>query len=180
MLKDYSTKENSSQALKQAWGDFVDQVGMRKGGWDWYATLTYKPRTATYKDFTERSGLLYQGRTCRVLDKPGWDKPGWKYTERACDTFLETVGAVTGLYDSVHYFRARETQQWRGVPHWHLFVGGVKDLRRMDFVDWHYGKYGIARIEPYKAELGARYYLCKYVTKELGDVQFSPNLKGLT
>lgn len=168
----------TDETIKQAWGDFVDKMGARKGGWDWYATLTYRPVEPTYTEYKERSGLVYQGKTYKVLDTPGWDKPGWKYTTRACDAFLTELGACKGIQDT-WWFRARETQYWRGVPHFHLLIGGVKDLRRMDFVDWHFGKYGIARIEPYMQEMGAKYYLCKYVTKELGDIEFSPNLIGV-
>ena len=168
-------QHTTNEAIKQAWGDWVDEVGHRKGGWDWYATLTYRPVPATYTEYTERSGTMYQGHTYKVLAAPGWDKPGWKYTARACDTFLNELGQVKGMTDT-WWCKARETQQWRGVPHYHLLIGGVSTLRRMDFVDWHYGKYGIARIEPYMADLGARFYLCKYVTKELGDIEFSPNL----
>jgi hypothetical protein len=35
----------------------------------------------------------------------------------------------------------------------------------------------MARILPYQQELGARYYLGKYLTKELADVRFSPVLQ---
>jgi hypothetical protein len=48
----------------------------------------------------------------------------------------------------------------------------------MSWVDWWYEHYGIARILPYQAELGARYYLGKYLTKEIADIQFSPALKA--
>lgn len=46
----------------------------------------------------------------------------------------------------------------------------------MDWVDWWYENYGIARILPYKQELGARYYLGKYLTKEVADIQFGGGL----
>jgi len=43
-------------------------------------------------------------------------------------------------------------------------------------VDWWFENYGIARILPYDQELGARYYLGKYLTKKVGDIRFSPAL----
>jgi hypothetical protein len=46
----------------------------------------------------------------------------------------------------------------------------------MDFVDWWFKQYGIARILPYDRSRGAGFYLCKYVTKDLGDIQFSEGL----
>ena len=35
----------SALDFKRAWGDFVDDVGKRKGGWDWFATLTFRGPT---------------------------------------------------------------------------------------------------------------------------------------
>jgi len=68
--------------------------------------------------------------------------------------------------------------QRRGVPHWHLLVANVGDQRRMSWVDWWFDHYGIARILPYQEELGARYYLGKYLTKQVGDLKFSPALSA--
>ena len=42
-----------------------------------------------------------------------------------------------------------EYQKERGVPHWHLLMGGLGDERRMDWVDWWYEKYGIATTVKY-------------------------------
>ena len=70
-----------------------------------------------------------------------------------------------------------EFQRLRGVPHWHLLVADVGEQRRMDWVDWWFDRYGIARVLPYMKELGARYYLGKYLTKEVADIEFSDSLK---
>ena len=156
MLAQCSTSITPCQDLKVAWGDFVDQVGDRKGGWDWFATLTFRDRTPEQ---------IHQG----------WSKVGWKYSENACNRFLSHVGALKGLND-IWWMKARETQAWRGVPHFHLLVGGVQELPRLETMDWWFAKEGIARILPYDRQLGARFYLCKYVTKDLGDVRFSKNL----
>ena len=160
MLKEDNTEGQgvSRAALKQAWGDFVDEVGDRKGGFDWYATLTFRDRSAAD-----------QAR--------GWTKAGWGYTQKACNRFLGQLGDLKGLQD-VWWFRAREYQTWRGVPHFHVLIGGVQDLRRDEAWSWWFQHYGFARILPYDRRLGAKFYLCKYVTKELGDIQFSQNLAG--
>lgn len=110
------------------------------------------------------------------LDSPGWTKIGWGYSGRAWDRFVTELGARKGLH-SLWWVRGREYQTWRGVPHFHGLIGGVRDLRRDEAWSWWFQRYGIARIEPYDRSLGAGFYLCKYVTKELGDIQFS---KGLT
>ena len=142
--------------LREAWGDFVDDIGKRKGGWDWFATGTFRDRT--------------EEEIAR-----GWTRVGMAYSRRACDAFLMELGDRRGMQD-LHWFRAREFQQDRGVPHYHMLIGGVKDLRRDEAWAWWFERFGFARILPYKAELGARFYLCKYVTKPLGDFEFSDNL----
>ena len=68
--------------------------------------------------------------------------------------------------------------QARGVPHWHMLVANVASQRRMSWLDWWYERYGIARVLPYHAELGARYYLGKYLTKAQADIRFSPALEA--
>lgn len=159
LLLDTNTDNNKSQALKQAWGEWADSVGDRRGGWDVFTTLTFRDRTPEEV-------------------AAGWTKVGWAYSKTACNAFLRHIGEVKGLED-IHWLRTREIQRDRGVPHWHALIGGVGQLRRMDLVDWWYGQgYGIARVLPYERKLGAAFYLCKYVTKELGDVEFSLNLRG--
>jgi hypothetical protein len=142
--------------LRTSWGNFVDDVGSRKGGWDWYATLTFRDPSPE-----------------EILR--GWTKIGMGYSKRAGDAFLKLLGEMKGL--GTHYwFRAREYQRDRGVPHYHMLIGGVEDLRRDEAWKWWYDNFGFARILPYEVGKGARFYLCKYVTKELGDFEFSENL----
>ena len=142
--------------LRDAWGDFADAVGNRKGGWDWFATATFRDPSVEEQ-------------------AKGWTKVGMGYSRRACDAFLSELGDRRGMHD-LHWFRAREFQRDRRVPHYHMLIGGVKDLRRDDAWAWWFKRFGFARILPYEAEKGARFYLCKYVTKELGDFEFSDNL----
>ena len=143
-----------AQELKQAWGGFLTDLGDKAGGWDWWATLTFREPP---------------------LDIPGWTKIGWGYSGKAWDRFVTELGARKGLHN-VWWVRGREYQTWRGVPHFHGLIGGVQELRRDEAWSWWFERYGIARIEPYDRSLGAGFYLCKYVTKELGDIQFSKGL----
>ena len=148
---EHTTKEE----LKQAWGGFLSELGDRAGGWDWWATLTF--------------------RDPHNPQLPNWTKPGWSYTEKGCNEFLTHLTFENNA-KPLYWVRAREYQAWRGVPHYHILAGGVADVRRLDMMDWWFGRYGIARIEAYDRSLGAGFYLCKYVNKELGDIQFSPGL----
>ena len=143
-------------ALRDYWGAFADDVGSRKGGWDWFMTGTFRD-----------PGPAEQAR--------GWTRVGLAYSKRACDAFLRKVGDMRGMQDH-HWFRAREYQRERGVPHYHMLIGGVAGLRRDEAWDWWFKRFGFARILPYEPDKGARFYLCKYVTKPLGDFEFSDNL----
>jgi hypothetical protein len=62
------------------------------------------------------------------------------------------------------------------VPHIHALIGGLDSLEYAPVAAWYWQNYGFIRVLEYNAELGAGYYLCKYVTKELGDIKFSENL----
>jgi len=160
-LLNYNTRYGVScqaQTLKQAWGEFLTELGDRVGGWSWWATLTFRdpPENAS-----------------------GWTKIGWGYSGRAWDAFIKELGLRKGLHE-LTWVRGREYQHWRGVPHFHALIGGVGDLVRTGAWEWWFTRYGINRIEPYDRSLGAGFYLCKYVTKELGDIQFSKNLTRVT
>ena len=157
MLNQTTITQGQKQDLKQVWGGFLTELGDRPGvgGWDWWATLTF--RDPPYSP-------------------SGWTKPGWGYTGRAWDRFINELGLRKGLH-SLSWVRGREYQTWRGVPHFHGLIAGVSDLRRDEAWAWWFKEYGIAKIEPYDRSLGAGFYLCKYVTKELGDIQFSESFK---
>jgi len=143
---------NTTEEICQEFGHWID--GMTE--WDWYATFTFRdPADPRF---------------------PNWTKVGWKSAHNALVTWHN---ALCGELDYINpvWIACMELQQ-RGVPHWHLLVDNVSDQRRMDWVDWWYEHYGIARILPYDRELGARYYLGKYLTKQVGDMRFSPALEA--
>lgn len=131
--------------LKQAWGDWLDDLG----AWQMFATLTLRDPPG------------YQGT---------WTKPGWRTAKRARGDFMSQCAGPLGQPYAVWCW---EWQHDRGVPHLHGLVGGVgPEVRRMDLVDHMYSRWGIARVLRYDPTLGARFYLCKYITKELTHVDF--------
>jgi len=146
------SKSTTKQDLKQAWGAWISGLA----NWDWYATLTFRD--------PEPEELAR-----------GYTKRGWGYAVKAYKRFVEALPAPLGVG---HWVRMFEYQQERGVPHVHALLSGVQDLRRDEAWSWWFQRYGLARILPYDNKLGAGYYLCKYVTKELGDVKFSDSLTG--
>jgi len=148
--------------LQQAWGDFLDQIGRDLLGWDWYCTLTFRD-----PDEKQRSKA------------PNWTRPGWSYAHIALKQFTRTLlyNRFDASKEQPYWIALMEMQKWRGVPHWHMLMGNCGDLRRMDWVDWWWEGFGIARILPYREDLGARFYLGKYLTKDIADIQASPQLR---
>ena len=140
--------EEGEQDLKGAWGDWLGGLAR----WDWFVTMTLK----------NPHGV------------PTWDKPGWASAKKAWGQF---TGLAQPALGELKWVRMFEIQGWRGVPHVHALVANTDpSVRRMDLVDWAWDRWGIARVLEYKQELGARYYLCKYVTKELADIEFSKSI----
>ena len=149
--KGFNSKSQEKSSLKQEWGKWLSNLAV----WDWFATLTFRDRTPEQI-------------------KAGWTKVGTHYAQRAWKEFIQEVEKRAN--HKVRWFKGTEYQRWRGVPHFHCLVQGVQEVRRMDFVDWWWDRYGIARILPYNAKKGASYYVCKYIMKELGDFEFSGGL----
>jgi len=139
------SQSSTDQDLKQVWGEWISGLAE----WDWFVTMTFRdPRPS--------AGT--------------WTKPGWGLAKKAWRNFLEVS---TPAIDARQWVRCFEVQKWRGVPHIHALVAGVDpSVRRMDMVDWCWREYGMARVLQYDPGLGAGYYLCKYLTKELGDIDF--------
>lgn len=142
--------------LRSSFGDWLAELA----SWNWFATFTF--RNPSNPKF------------------PGWSQVGWKSAHNA----LKKWSAALDFHltcDIGHEVQAKwaavmEIQPGRGCPHWHLLIADTGEQRRMSWVDWWFREFGIARVLPYKQELGARYYLGKYLTKEIADIQVSPGL----
>jgi hypothetical protein len=67
------------------------------------------------------------------------------------------------------YFMVVEWHRFRDSVHIHALIGNTGDTERLLAMDRWYQKYGISRIWPYNSRLGARYYLGKYLLKDLSD-----------
>ena len=143
---------NTREEICQAFGDWIDDMSP----WEWYATLTFRdPQDPRF---------------------PGWTKIGWKSAHNALQSFNNALVMELDYINPI-WVACMELQR-RGVPHWHMLVSNIGDQRRMSWVDWWYEHFGIARILPYDRQLGCRYYLGKYLSKEVADICFSPALNA--
>lgn len=145
----YLREDNSTkEELRQAWGDWLSRLAP----WEWFVTMTLRDPPA--------------GST--------WTRPGWATAKRA---WTELTGRARPALGELAWVRMFEQQKGRGVPHIHALVGNCDpSVRRMDLVDWAWGRWGMTRVLEYDPKLGARFYLCKYVTKQMADIDFG----GLT
>jgi len=55
----------------------------------------------------------------------------------------------------------------RDFIHIHSLIGNIKGFNPEEIMKKWHRQYGINKIEPYNKELGARFYLGKYLTKDL-------------
>lgn len=156
-IREAEDRKLRREQVKTEWGDWLSKLGE----WDWWVSLTFRDIEA-------------QGT---------WTRLGWQYTGRAWREWITELeqryfeqAPLNRCLDSIGWVRCREEQKGRGIDHFHALLSGVGELRRDEAWSWWFDRYGMARIEPYDRNKGAGYYLCKYVTKELGDIQFS----GLT
>lgn len=138
------------QEVLAAYGDWLSSLEQ----WEWFVTLTFRNPTDP---------------------NPLWSKPGWAYAKSAWAAFIARVRHPVG---PPVWVRAFELQRDRGVPHIHGLLANVSDMRRAEAGAWAWRTYGLNRILRYDNSLGAAHYLCKYVSKELGDLEFSPGFLG--
>lgn len=136
------------------WGRWLDS----RWRWDWFATLTFDQSKA---------------------GTGSHDVVGWSLSRRYWDEWATGIAERAGL-PGIYWFRGREPNKNNRGTHFHALIGGVEDLRRSDA--WSaWSRHGFARILPYgedhegKPLQGAARYVSKYVVKELGDLEFSPD-----
>jgi hypothetical protein len=155
-LYSLSEQEDSSPSLqlslKEAWASFLS----RFEPFEWYGTFTFRDPI-----HPEQADKCFY----RLIRRLNEDVFGRRYRERG---------------QGIYYVRALEWQR-REVLHFHaLMGGGVSKLKRLTYIDYWFIESGIARIEPYSSDRGAKAYLAKYVTKhgEI-DIFIPPYLKKI-
>jgi hypothetical protein len=124
--------------------------------WEWFVTLTFA------EDIHPNAGMKKARVWLSKLAASIYGRHWYRY------------GAL--------YWICAEEYQKSGRVHFHLVVAGVKDTRRLTWMDrWQNldQKTGFARIEAVDSNSGCSHYLAKYLGKE-GVVDFSHNLKDIS
>ena len=160
--------------VNEAMGEWLGSIA----DWDWYCTFTFRDPVAKLVKRHTWDGILVPGREYEVDVHKGWERIGWKAANNAINRWNGYMCSMLGYEETGGnplWVACMEPQK-RGVPHWHVLAENVGDVRRVDVSSWWEEHYGFARIFAYDPELGANYYLGKYVSKRLSEIRFSPAL----
>ena len=133
----YGTNYSSSARIRCQLAAWLNQYD-----WDWFATITFREEIET---------VTARGRVRAFLQT----------IER---TYKRHVGAFI-VYE-MHKYRGDDPRR-RLIPHVHMLVANVHDVYRRWAWSVCFQRNGRTRIEPFKKDLGAAYYVTKYVTKEI-------------
>lgn len=123
--------------LHETWVEFIEKFEP----FSWYLTLTFREEV-----HPEQADRRYR-RFVRKINEALYGK---RYREKG---------------KGITHIRAQEWQK-RGVLHFHALMTNTWKLRRLTWMDVWNEENGFARIERYDSQLGARWYLGKYVIKK--------------
>ena len=137
---------NTATEIRHAWGTWISGLAQ----WDLFVTLTFRD----------------------PVHQPGknWTRPGWRQAKHAWAQFTDLI-----MSDSAGgmWVRCLELHKWRGTPHIHGLISGVNPELNIKYArDWAYHHYGIARIDRYDRNLGAAWYITKFVHSDNFDIDF--------
>jgi len=79
---------------------------------------------------------------------------------------------------NISYFAGVEYHK-NGGTHIHALLGRTSGCRYKDIGQLWFKRYGYAYVEQYRPALGARYYLTKYIAKDLSDYDINMPLDTL-
>jgi hypothetical protein len=135
--------------LPQAWADFISQ-------YPWDVFLTMSPKGCPHPETL----LKLFDLMVHIMNREIFGQHYWKDKRKG-----------------IFWVRALEWQK-RGAPHIHSLMGGIPDYVRLaEYYNFLYGKDCISKVEPYRKENGAEYYMTKscYAFKG-GDIDCSASM----
>jgi hypothetical protein len=175
------------QALGRILGDWIANV---LGPWDWFMNpITFRHRQpdfechpATGKLRTYRSAG-HAGPVRLFKEDPqlkdwrpdfrGRRDPGPPVSYKALAEIKEFLFRIQE--PAGHPIRAMIAEEFGRVGgryHAHVLVAGVAHLRRDEWWEKAYARFGRTRISPFDRALGGAFYAAKYASKQLGELHF--------
>lgn len=139
--------------VQDGWAELIGRYP-----WEWFVTLTF------VDDVHPESGLKSMKYWLSKLNRELYGRRWYK---------KKPYG--------VYWVVALEYQK-RGTLHLHLLMSGVKNARRLSYMDlWEElgSNNGFARIHPVEKQIAVSKYLTKYVAKD-GEIYLSDNLPDVT
>jgi len=170
--------------LKEIYGEWIENMPFRmlptkdskaktpritktKVVWQWFVTITLADPVNYH---------ILEGRTLGRIPH-NWDQMGWATAWHRYHSFVHELrhqmASVGGDPKELMLFGVMEMQK-RGVPHWHMLVyhPALSAWPRESASRYLWQNAGSNLVEGYKPALGGRFYLPKYLVKDLDSVEF--------
>ncbi len=174
---------------------FGTWIAYELGPWDWFVTISFRdrhpdlecdPKTGLPRTFRIKSQY---GRLAFLVDDPrlkSWKprskydiQPGPPVPDRALvelsDFFCELQEAAER---PIKVLIAEEFGRAAGRYHCHALVGGVAHLRRDEWWETAFKRFGRTLIEPFDPAQGAAFYCAKYAAKQIGNLHLKGQFPG--
>ena len=175
--------------LPVAFGNFIASLT----GWDWFINpLTFRDlRSGVHapsigvKEIAGNLKVFEQDPRITIW-RPQWRKrPGPKpfgppvpaLALLQIKDFLRELENASG--NRIGWVIGEEFGTIGGRYHAHLLVAGVTHLRRDEWWEKAFERFGRTRIEPFDPQRAAAYYTAKYAAKQLGGLHFGGLLAGV-
>lgn len=142
--------------LAEAYSGMIERYA-----WDWFCTLTFRPSRETgcgvHPEAADKAFRFFLSCLNRSIWGTRWYK---KYDKQV----IWARGQEFHISGKIHFHAVLA----------HPTMDLNKVARRLDWMDFWYENFGIARIEKVTSRLAVSSYVSKYVAKD-GEVDFSPN-----
>jgi len=177
--------------------EFGNWIAYRLGSWDWFINpITFRdrhpdlersPKTGKPRRYRAVNCI---GRVKVCVDDPrlkAW-QPSSKYRVDSGPPVQDQ--ALAEIYDWLSELQEAAAQPIKtligedfgrigGRYHCHLLVGGVAHLRRSEWWEKAFERFGRTRILPFDPNKGAAFYCAKYAAKQIGALHFSGAFPGV-
>ncbi|SRR5579864_4542301 len=185
------TLARDRRELPKAFGNFI--AGLAE--WHWFINpITFRdlrrelePReirirsTDGIRSFCEQDPRL-------TIWQPSWRKQAWRWARQfgppvpsvafaKLKEFLAELEACAGR--PLGWVIGEEFGAIGGRYHCHALISGIGHLRRDEWWQKAYDRFGRTRIEPFDPQRAAAYYTAKYAAKQLGGLHFGGTLAGI-